>query len=139
MIGIYIYIYTYLYIPHQFIQPLSSIYIYTHMYTYIYIYTYISILYIYVCIYDSIIYPDPQFCLRPMWFNITSQVQRELGLDYAFANTLEVDETTGEDDSAQVSSLFESIDWLKGKIYRKTAHFLGKSMASRRCSLQPIL
>ena len=73
----------------------------------------------YVCIYDSIIYPDPQFCLRPMWFNITSQVQRELGLDYAFANTLEVDETTGEDDSAQVSSLFESIDWLKGKFTGK--------------------
>ena len=34
-----------------------------------------------------------------MRFNITSsQVQRELGLDYAFANTLDVDETTGEDD-----------------------------------------
>ena len=27
----------------------------------------------------------------------SSQVQRELDLDYAFANTLEVDETTGED------------------------------------------
>ena len=34
--------------------------------------------------------------LQHLSFMSFQQVQRELGLDYAFANTLEVDETTGE-------------------------------------------
>ena len=51
----------------------------------------------------------------------SSQVQRELDLDYAFANTLEVDETTGED-SGVFCWTMESTNrfWdMKGEIYWK--------------------